>query len=81
MADARLSTKGQLVIPKAVREYLGVKQGDQLDFIIRDDGEVTIRPATGDVRELKGILPRPAEAVSLDTIKEAIRKRAGRKSD
>lgn len=81
MAEARLSTKGQLVIPKVVREHLGVKQGDQLDFIIRDDGEVTIRPATGDVRELKGILPRPAKAVSLDSMQEAIRQRAGRKSE
>lgn len=81
MAEARLSTKGQLVIPKVVREHLGVKQGDQLDFIIRDDGEVTIRPATGDVRELKGILPRPEKAVSLDTMQGAIRQRAGRKSE
>ena len=77
MAEARLSSKGQLVIPKSVREYLGVHTGDRVDFVIRDDGEVTIRPATGDVSDLKGILPKPARAVSLERMQEAIRARAG----
>ena len=78
MAEARLSSKGQLVIPKTVRAYLGVDAGDRIDFIIRDDGDVMIRPTTGDVTDLKGILPRPKRPVSLQKMKTAIRERAGR---
>jgi antitoxin PrlF len=44
---ARLSTKSQTVIPKAVRDKLGVGPGDSVEFEMRD-GEVLIRraPAT-----------------------------------
>jgi antitoxin PrlF len=44
---ARLSTKSQTVIPKAVRDKLGVGPGDSVEFEICD-GEVLIRraPAT-----------------------------------
>jgi antitoxin PrlF len=44
---ARLSTKSQAVIPKPVRDKLGVGPGDLVEFEIRD-GEVLIRrvPAT-----------------------------------
>jgi antitoxin PrlF len=44
---SRLSTKSQTVIPKPVRDRLGVGPGDVVEFEIRDD-EVLIRraPAT-----------------------------------
>lgn len=44
MTTATLTAKGQTTIPKTVRNYLGLKSGDKLDFIIEPDGGVTIRP-------------------------------------
>lgn len=41
-ARARLSAKAQTVIPKAVRERLGVGPGDLVEFEERD-GEVLVR--------------------------------------
>ena len=41
---AKLSTKSQAVIPKPVRDKLGVGPGDLVEFEIRD-GEVVIRRA------------------------------------
>jgi AbrB family looped-hinge helix DNA binding protein len=35
MAVSTLSTKNQVVIPKAAREALGVKAGDKLLFVVR----------------------------------------------
>jgi AbrB family looped-hinge helix DNA binding protein len=79
MSAATLTSKGQLVIPKDIREYMRLHPGDQLDFIIQDDGEVVIRPVVTDVRELKGMLKIPGRApVSASTMKQTIRKRAGR---
>jgi len=79
MAKATLTSKGQLVIPKAIREHLGLRPGDKLDFVVQDDGDVLIRPATEDVRRLKGMLHRPGgKPVSVAAMKQAIRKR-GRK--
>ncbi len=39
---ARITSKGQITVPKAVRERLGAKEGDTLFFSIAGD-EVTVR--------------------------------------
>jgi antitoxin PrlF len=79
MPVATLTSKGQLVIPKAIREYLRLQPGDRLDFIIQDNGEVVIRPAVTNVHDLKGILKKPGcKPVSVEAMKTAIRHRAGR---
>lgn len=36
--------KGQVVIPKDIREHIGIKPGTQVVFDVRDDG-VVIKPA------------------------------------
>jgi|WetSurSiteA1Bulk_404760.scaffolds.fasta_scaffold07710_4 antitoxin PrlF len=79
MASAKITSKGQMVIPKAVREKLGLKTGDSLDFIIREGGEIVVRPAVHDVRELKGVLFRKGKsAISIEEMKQAIRRRSRR---
>lgn len=40
---SRLSAKSQTVIPKAVRDFLGIKPGDRVEFEIVN-GEVILRP-------------------------------------
>jgi antitoxin PrlF len=79
MASATLSSKWQMVIPKPVREHLGVQPGDQVDFVIEDDGKVIVRSAALDVRQLKGILAQPGrKPVSVEQMNRAIRRRARR---
>ena len=43
MATARITSKGQITIPKQVREQLGVEPGDALDFHF-EDGRLEVRP-------------------------------------
>ena len=77
MPQARLSSKGQLVIPKEVREHLHVQAGDKIDFVVMADGQVVIRPSVMDVRDLEGILARPdGVSVSLEAMDAAVRTRA-----
>ena len=79
MASATVTSKWQMVIPKPVREHLGVQPGDQLEFVIEDDGKVVVRPAVLDVRALKGILARPGrKPVSVEQMNRSIRRRARR---
>jgi AbrB family looped-hinge helix DNA binding protein len=76
MPGATLTSKGQLVIPKAIRDHLGLHPGDQLDFVLQDNGDVLIRPAVEDVRSLKGLLRRRRRRpVTLDEMNRAIRQR------
>ena len=49
--QSRMSSKGQTVIPKAVREKLGLKTGDLIRFRIGEKGAVTldkVKPAEDD---------------------------------
>jgi len=79
MAESTITTKGQCVIPKKIRDYMRLNAGDKIDFVIREDGLVYVRPVTLDVRELKGKMKKPGrKAVSLKEMEKAIRKRAGK---
>jgi antitoxin PrlF len=74
MPEATLTTKGQVTIPKRVRDHLKLETGARLDFVIEDDGTVVLKPVTRHVRELAGLLHRPGRRpVSLDEMNEGIR--------
>jgi antitoxin PrlF len=72
-----LSTKGQIVIPKEVRDKLGLRVGDRVQFI-EDSGGFRLVPATRDIKALKGVVPRPKKPVSLEEMRASIAARAAR---
>ena len=80
MPSATVTSKGQLTLPKAIRVLLRLGAGDRVDFIVKDDGTVVLRPATVDVRELKGLLHRKGlTPLSVEEMNAIIRRRgAGR---
>jgi antitoxin PrlF len=78
MTTATLTSKGQLTLPKAIRDRLHLRAGDRLEVTLREDGVILMEPVMVDVSQLKGILPAPASPVSLEAMEEAIRQRAGR---
>lgn len=46
-----LSVKGQVTIPKQIRDALGLKPGMPVDFAVNQEGEVVIHTAGGRVSE------------------------------
>ena len=38
-----LTVKGQVTIPKRVRDALGLKPGDEVDFVLDDHGQVVVQ--------------------------------------
>ncbi len=87
MAQAKLSSKGQITIPQEVRERMGVSEGDRIEFVRMEDGNFLMVPKIGSIRALKGIIPPPKRAVTIEEMNAAIaaaataghKKRAGRK--
>jgi len=80
MPEATITSKGQITVPKEIREALGVQAGDVLDFAIDEHGKVTVRPLRGDYRRLRGILKRPGQRpVSVEEMNESIREYHARK--
>ena len=70
---ARVSSKGQITIPKSVREALKLSEGDEVVFRLIE-GERAILARTPDLLELAGRVSVPAEARGLSW--EEIRRRA-----
>jgi AbrB family looped-hinge helix DNA binding protein len=56
--SARLSSKGQLTVPRAVREALSLEEGDRLVFRVEGDHAVLAR--TPDLLALAGSVSVPA---------------------
>jgi AbrB family looped-hinge helix DNA binding protein len=58
-STAKLTSKGQVTIPKSVRDTLGLREGDKLLF--RVDGARAVIAKTPDLLELAGSVPVPAD--------------------
>ena len=55
---ARVTSKGQVTVPKAVREALGIKDGDEVVF--RVEGQRAVLARTPNFLELAGSISVPA---------------------
>ena len=72
MSEAKMTSKGQITVPKDVRLKLNLKPGDRLLFIVEDDGAVLLRAANRDISLLIWILPPPKRRATLEELDEAI---------
>jgi len=72
--SATVTAKGQVTIPKQVRDELGLHEGDRLLFRVADGRAVLAR--TADLLDLAGVVPVPADARDLSW--DQIRDRAHR---
>lgn len=53
--DATVTSKGQVTIPKQIREKLGIDEGTEVEFILEDDGSVKVRPKTPAMERLRAV--------------------------
>ena len=62
MADATtMTSKGQVTVPREIRDRLGLKSGDKMAFTMLSDGTVVMRPKTRRLADLAGSLTRPGQ--------------------
>ena len=74
METAYVTSKGQLVIPSALRKRYGIKSGTKVQFIERD-GEIVIQPVTKEfIRSVCGML-RSGKSATGELLKERARDR------
>jgi AbrB family looped-hinge helix DNA binding protein len=57
-AAAKITSKGQVTVPKAVREALGIKEGDEVVF--RVEGNRALLAKTPNFLDLAGTIRVPA---------------------
>ncbi len=73
-----LGENGRVVIPKEVRQTLGVEKGDEVMFII-EDGEVKLTTRAALVKKLSGSFARVDKRNLTQELLDERRKEAGRK--
>jgi len=72
MSTATVTSKGQITLPKDVRDGLGLREGDKVDFE-KIDGRYVMRPRNRSALELAGVLHQPGrKALSVEEMDEAI---------
>lgn len=79
---ATMTSKGQVTIPLAIREALGLDAGTQLSFQV-SEGEFRVRPISRkswrDLWEIAAGAPRPVGPVDVDAaIQAAVKERFDR---
>lgn len=74
MATASMTSKGQITIPVELRKKFGLKAGVQVRFFEGENGELILRPKTGSIKNLKGIVKWTGKPVTIEEMNETIRK-------
>ena len=71
---AKVTSKGQVTIPKEVREALGIGEGDQLVFRVEEHRAILAR--TPDLLDLAGAVdvPAPRRGVPWDEVRRRTRR-------
>ena len=82
MGSTTLASKGQITIPKEIRDRLGLREGDRLVFAFDDQGNLVVRrEGPLDLDQVQGALRHLARnrPVSVEEMRQAVRRRAARK--
>ncbi|MFN0317164.1 MAG: AbrB/MazE/SpoVT family DNA-binding domain-containing protein [Burkholderiales bacterium] len=73
MPVATITSKGQITVPQAVREQLGLHSGDKVDFVLDETGGFKMIPLRKEVTVLRGrFAGRATRAVSVQDMNEAV---------
>jgi antitoxin PrlF len=76
MALATITAKGQVTIPKTIRDCLKIHAGDKIEIILTKDREAIIRPISKKVDDIFCKLHKSGKtSVSIDAMEEAVKKR------
>ncbi|QFG32505.1 AbrB/MazE/SpoVT family DNA-binding domain-containing protein [Pseudomonas umsongensis] len=66
MATATVNAKGQITIPVLVRTTLGLRPGDEIEFVDLENGQFSIVSVSYSVKRLRGMIRKPKVNVSID---------------
>ena len=70
---ATLTSKGQVTLPKEIRDRLGLDAGSTLDFQLLPDNTIAVRAVKPDARRVRGLLKSPhAKPLSIEQMDEGI---------
>lgn len=78
MLESTLTRKGQVTIPKAIRDRLGMKEGEKVIFVMRDQ-EVILKVVKGTILDLKGSVRPSASPEDFEKIRHSVKQTVAKK--
>ncbi len=78
MSASTVTRKGQITIPKTIRDRLGVREGEKVLFVMRGD-EVVLKVLRGTILDLKGSVKASAHPEDFENIRRAVKQAASAK--
>ena len=72
MLESTMTRKGQVTIPKVIRDRLGVKEGEKVFFVMRGE-EVVLKVIKGTILDLKGSVQPSARPEDFDKSRQAVK--------
>ena len=77
-----LTSKSQITLPKDIRIMLQLEPGDKIAFLPMADGQITVAKANKiSFAKLRGILPQPKQAHTVEEMNQAVQDAATEKTD
>ncbi len=80
--EAKMTSKGQVTLPVALRRLLNLKPGDRIAFNQEPDGRVVLEARTGTLADLRGIvrLEEPVSSTDIDRWIQEAREARGQRA-
>ena len=82
MPTSRITSKGQVTIPKKIREFLNVGVYDTIEFTLLENGKVLLTSDQHSAKALFGMLKhkKQSKPISVDEMNAAIEERYRKRS-
>jgi len=68
---AKVTNKGQVTIPKLIRQKMNLTDNVRVKFILHE-GTIIMLPITGKLADLRSLLPKPKNTLSIEAINQLI---------
>jgi AbrB family looped-hinge helix DNA binding protein len=78
MLESTITRKGQVTIPKAIRDRLGVKEGEKVLFVMRGE-EVVLKVVKGTILDLRGSVQPSARPEDFQKIRQSVKQAVAKK--
>jgi AbrB family looped-hinge helix DNA binding protein len=78
MLESTITRKGQVTIPKAIRDRLGVKEGEKVLFVMRGE-EVVLKVIKGTILDLRGSVKPSVHPEDFEKIRQSVKQAVAKK--